>query len=266
MIYGFTAFAGFEAAAALGEEARNSRRSVPASIVGIVVVTGIFYLLVICAEAFAFGPRGVAGFTGKASPLGYLTSRFWSPSVVWTIDLVIVLTGLSFVIAAVNAAIRIMFTMGRDHVLPGSLGRLSRHRFPVVAIGWLAVITLLIGLPLTYVYGGVPTFGYLAGVGSLPVVLIYLTVNIAVIRAFRTEFRDEFRLGRHLVIPAAATVVFLFPLWGILFPGAYTLMNLLPFIAFGWLFIGAVIAGLLRARRPAVFQALGRRAAPDEAS
>jgi amino acid transporter len=40
MIYGFTAFAGFEAAAALGEEARNSRRSVPASIVGIVVVTG----------------------------------------------------------------------------------------------------------------------------------------------------------------------------------------------------------------------------------
>ena len=114
MIYGFTAFAGFEAAAALGEEARNSRRSVPASIVGIVVVTG--------------------------------------------------------------------------------------------------------------------------------------------------------RLGRNLLIPAAATGVFLFPLWGILFPGAYTLMNLLPFIAFGWLLIGAGIAGLLRARRPAVFQALGRRAAPDEAS
>jgi hypothetical protein len=40
----------------------------------------------------------------------------------------------------------------------------------------------------------------------------------------------------------------------------------LPFIAFGWLFIGAGIAGLLRARRPAVFQALGRRAAPDESS
>ena len=266
MIYGFTAFAGFEAAAALGEEARNSRRSVPVSIVGIVVVTGIFYLLVVCAEAFAFGPRGVAGFTGQASPLGYLTSTFWSPSVVWTIDLVIVLTGLGFVIAAVNAAIRIMFTMGRDQVLPGSLGRLSRHRSPVVALGWLAVITLLIGLPLTYAYGGVPTFGYLAGVASLPVVLIYLTVNIAVIRAFRTEFRDEFRLGRHLVIPAAATVVFLFPLWGILFPGAYTLTNLLPFIAFGWLLIGAAIAGLLRARRPAVFQVLGRRAAPDEAS
>ena len=61
-------------------------------------------------------------------------------------------------------------------------------------------------------------------------------------------------------------MVFLFPLWGILFPGAYTLVNLLPFIAFGWLLIGAVAAGLLPVRRPAVFQALGRRAAPDEAS
>jgi amino acid transporter len=132
---------------------------------------------------------------------------------------VIVLAGLSFVVAAVNAAIRVMYTMGRERALPGSLGRLSHRRTPVAAIGCLAAITLLIGLPLTYVYGGVPTFGYLAGIGGLPVVLICFTVNIAVIRAFRTEFRDEFRPVPHLLIPAAASVVFLFPLWGILFPG-----------------------------------------------
>jgi amino acid transporter len=254
MIYGLTAFAGFEAAAALGEETRNTRRSVPASIVGIVVVTGLFYLLVIGAEAFAAGRHGIASFIGQASPLGYLTSRYWSPSVLWTIELAVVLTGLSFVVGAINAAIRILFT----------LARLSRRRTPVVAIGVLAVITLVIGLPLTAVYGGGPTFGYLAGIGSLPVVLIYFAVNIAVIRAFRTEFRDEFRLGRHLLIPAAACVVFLVPLWGILFPGAYTLVNLLPFIAFGWLLLGAVAAAVLRRRRPATFEALGRAVPPGE--
>ena len=112
--------------------------------------------------------------------------------------------------------------MGRERALPGSLGRLSRRRTPVAAIGCLAVI-----------------------------------------RAFRTEFRDEFRLGRHLLIPAAATAVFLFPLWGILFPGAYTLANLLPFIFLGWLLIGAMAAGILRARRPVTFQALGRAVAPN---
>jgi len=259
MIYGITAFAGFEAAAALGEEARNTRRSVPASITGIVILTGVFYLLAVCAETFAAGRHDIVGLTGQVSPLGYLTSRYWSPSVLWTVDLVVFLAGLGFVIAAANAAIRIMFTMGREQALPTPLARLSRHQTPVVAIGCLVVLTLVIGLPLTYVYGGVPTFGYLAGIGGLPVVLIYLAVNIAVIRAFRTEFRDEFNLWRHLLIPAAAVLVFLFPLWGIFFPGSYTLTNLLPFIAFGWLIIGAVAALFLRRRRPATFGTLGGR-------
>ena len=42
LIYGITAFAGFEGAAALGEEARNARRSIPVSTIGIVIVTGLF--------------------------------------------------------------------------------------------------------------------------------------------------------------------------------------------------------------------------------
>jgi hypothetical protein len=96
------------------------------------------------SPAFAAGRQGMAAFIKQSSPLGYLTSRFWSPSALWTIDLVIVLTGLGFVTAAVNAAIR----------------------------------------------------------------------NVAVIRAFRTEFYEEFRLWRHLLIPGAAALLFLFPLWG----------------------------------------------------
>jgi amino acid transporter len=264
MIYGISAFAGFEAAAALGEEARNSRRSIPAALIGVVIVTGAFYLLVVLAETFGAGRHGITGLTGQPSPLGYLTSRYWSPSVLWAVDLVIVVTGLSFVVAVFNAAIRILFAMGREQVLPGSLARLSRRRTPVIAIGGVALLTLVLGLPLTYTVGGPRTFGYLAGAGALSVVLIYLAVNIAVIRAFRTEFRDQFRLWRHLLLPAAAAVLFLFPLWGILHPRAYTLVNLLPFVALGWLCLGIIAAGVLRARRPANLEALGRVFTPAE--
>jgi amino acid transporter len=264
MIYGISAFAGFEAAAALGEEARNSRRSIPAALIGVVIVTGVFYLLVVLAETFGAGRHGITGLTGQPSPLGYLTSRYWSPSVLWAVDLVIVVTGLSFVVAVFNAAIRILFAMGREQVLPGSLARLSHRRTPVVAIGGVALLALVLGLPLTYTVGGPRTFGYLAGAGALSVVLIYLAVNIAVIRAFRTEFRDQFRLWRHLLLPAAAAVLFLFPLWGILHPRAYTLVNLLPFVALGWLCLGIIAAGVLRARRPANLEALGRVFTPAE--
>ena len=264
MIYGITAFAGFETAAALGEEARNARRSVPASIAGIVIVTGVFYLLVVVAEVFGVGRPGVAGFIQQPSPLGYLTGRYWSPSALWVIDLVVVLTGLGFVIAVFNAAIRVLFAMGREQALPGSLARLSGRQTPAVAIGGVAGLTLALGLPLSYAVGGARTFGYLAGAAGLSLVLIYLAVNIAVIRAFRTEFRDEFRPGRHVLIPAVAVVLFLFPLWGILHPHGHGLMDLLPFVALGWLCLGAIAVGVLRIRRPASFETLGRVFAPAE--
>jgi amino acid transporter len=105
-------------------------------------------------------------------------------------------------------------------------------------------------LPLTVAYGGVRTFGYLGGAAGLAVVLVYTAVNVSVIRAFRTEFRDEFSVWRHLLIPGAAILVFLFPLWGTFFPGSYTLMNVLPFIALGWLLVGVVAAAALI--RPAI--------------
>jgi len=258
MIYGITAFAGFEAATTLGEEARNTRRSVPASTIGVVIVTGIFYLLVILAEMFGVGRQGIAGFVGQGNPLGYLTGRYWSPSAVWVIELVVVLAGLGFVIATCNVAIRVLFAMGREQVLPGTLARLSRRRTPAVSIACVAAFALVLGLPLTYGYGGVRTFGYIAGAGGLAVVLVYLAVNIAAIRAFRTEFRDEFRLWRHLIVPAAAAVLFLFPLWGILHPRAGHLTDLLHFTALGWLCLGIIVAVILRARRPASFEMLGR--------
>jgi hypothetical protein len=55
--------------------------------------------------------------------------------------------------------------------------------------------------------------------------------NVAVIRAFR--------LWRYLLIPGAAALLFLFPLWGNLWPPAYTLRGVLPFMALGRVFMPA---------------------------
>jgi hypothetical protein len=44
---------------------------------------------------------------------------------------------------------------------------------------------------------------------------VIASLNVAIC-ASRTEFRDEFRLWRHLLVPATAAVLFLFPLYVIL--------------------------------------------------
>ena len=264
LIYGITAFSGFEAAAALGEEARNTRRTIPAATIGVVVVTGLFYLLVVCAEMFGVGRHGTAAFAQQNNPLGYLTRQYWSSTVAWLIELVVVVAGLGFVIAAFNATIRVLFAMGREHVLPGALSRLSGRRTPHVAIACVSLICLALGLPMSYVLGGARTFGYLAGAGGLAVVLVYLAVNIAAIRAFRTQFRAEFRPWPHLLMPAIAAVLFLLPLWGILHP--HHVSDILHFAVFAWLVLGVIVAWFLRSRQTARYESLGRLFLPADAT
>jgi amino acid transporter len=259
-----TAFAGFDAVASLGEEARNSRRTVAASTIAVVAVTGAFYLLVVAAQVFGVGRGGIVAYAAQPNPLGYLAARYWSSSAVWLIELVVVLAGLGFVTAAFNVSIRMLFAMGRERVLPAGLARLSGRRTPVVAIGCVAVVALLIGLPLMRAYGGIRAFRYLAGSAGLAVILIYLAVNVAVMRAFRTEFRAEYKVVRHLIVPATAAVLFLFPLWGIVHPRTHGLANWLPAAAVAWLAAGVVVASVLRARRSPSFERLGRVFVPAE--
>src|SRR5262245_51374000 len=56
MVFAILAFIGFEAAAPLGEEARNPRRTIPRAVVGSAIVIGLFYIF--CSYAWVFG----AGF------------------------------------------------------------------------------------------------------------------------------------------------------------------------------------------------------------
>ena len=72
------------------------------------------------------------------------------------------------------------------------------------------------------------------------------------------------RTGRHLLLSATAVVLLAFPLWGILHPACSPAGRLLPFTALAWLGAGAIAAGLLRARRPASFETLGRVFRPAE--
>jgi hypothetical protein len=51
---------------------------------------------------------------------------------------------------------------------------------------------------------------------------------------------------------------------GILHPRAHALVDLLPFVALGWLGLGIVTVGILRARRPASFDTLGRVFVPAD--
>jgi amino acid transporter len=78
VVFGFLSFAGFEAAATLGEEARRPTRDIPRAILGTAIFGGLYFVIVTAVEVMGFGagPAGVKAFTNSQSLLGDLGSSY----------------------------------------------------------------------------------------------------------------------------------------------------------------------------------------------
>ena len=77
VVFGFLSFAGFEAAATLGEEAQEPRRDIPRAILGVAIFGGLYFIFVTAVEVMGFGTdaKGVKEFIASGSLLGDLGSR-----------------------------------------------------------------------------------------------------------------------------------------------------------------------------------------------
>src|SRR5438874_1444649 len=120
MVFGILAFIGFEAAAPLGEEARNPRRTVPFAVVGSAVAIGLFYIL--CSYAWVFG-AGFDNFVNQATgadPWRNLGKLFWSGG--WVVVFLAIFNSIAGNSnAAVNAATRVFYGFARIGLAPRPL-------------------------------------------------------------------------------------------------------------------------------------------------
>src|SRR5262249_12259248 len=115
MVFAILAFIGFEAAAPLGEEARNPRRTVPRAVVGSAIVIGLFYVL--CSYAWVFGAgfdRFVEQATG-ADPWRNLGKVFWGTG--WILIFLAICNSIAANSnAAVKAATRGFYSLSHNLV------------------------------------------------------------------------------------------------------------------------------------------------------
>ena len=87
IIFGLLSFAGFEAAATLGEEAHEPRRDIPRAILGTAIFGGVYFTFVTAIEMMAFGPdaEGVKKFIASPALMGDLGTSYIGS---WVGDLV----------------------------------------------------------------------------------------------------------------------------------------------------------------------------------
>jgi amino acid transporter len=146
-VYGFLAFAGFEGAAALGEETDNPKVEIPRAIKVAVIVVGAFYLLTAAAQSLGYGTdaagvkRYVGGFPFGDLGKGYIGSVY--------ADLLVLMATISLIaisLGTASGAARILYALSRDSAGQGrGFAVLSRHGQPARA---LVTVLLIMGAGL----------------------------------------------------------------------------------------------------------------------
>jgi amino acid transporter len=113
----------------------------------------------------------------------------------------------SSLISATNSQARIIFSSGREGLLPAVTARLTeKSKTPWVAF----VVFLGIALGLTYIFGWntnpVTFFGEIATLGTILIALTYLVANLALPVYFRRYHPERFSPLLHLVLPLLGAV------------------------------------------------------------
>jgi amino acid transporter len=233
----FLAFCGFESAGSLGEEAHRPRRSIPRALLATVALGAVFYVACVAVQVWGFGtdPAGVAAFAGSAAPLGELALIYAGPAFAAAIHTVALISAVGAGLGCVLVAVRMLFALGRDGLLPARLGTLSartatpRAALAVELAGGLLLITAF------RVAGAAPVrmFFVLATIGVLHLLVMYAITNVAAAR----------QGGRAAVAPVLGALVAV----AVLVESVRSAPLGLPLVVLGWLALGVGFA-LLRGR------------------
>jgi len=241
-------YIGFEAAAALGEETKNPHRNIPRAVFGSMIVVGLFYVLMAYVGTVGYGVNHmVTGYANDPAPFDTIGRKYSGPFFVVLIDLVGLLSFFGAALAIINGGARIIYTVGRDGLLPRWTAWLHPVRqTPVGSIAGLCIFGLVVGLLLGFIMTPIGAFGFLGTLDALFVLIIYALVCIASIRFFWRKRRAQFNIFRHGVVPVLGTLLILTIFVFLVIAPAPPPLNLIPFILAVWVLLGVGLLFVLR--------------------
>lgn len=197
------AFLGFDAVTTMAEEVENPRRTIPRAIMFIAVGAGVMFTIIAYFCQIGW-PEGYLAIVDEDSGIFELLDTL-GISVISDIFFIIDnLSGFVCAMAALSAVSRVMYSMGRDNVLPKKVfGKLSpKFHTPILCI-LIASAVQLCSLFFMDNYEGVValvSFGAMSG---------FALVNLSVIMYFyvKKKRRDPLSTFKFLILPGIGLVV-----------------------------------------------------------
>jgi len=264
VVFGFLSFAGFEAAATLGEEAQEPRRDIPRAILGIAIFGGLYYVFVTAVEMMGFGTdsQGVENFIASGSLLGDLGSQFVAGWIGELITIGAAVSAFGCALACVVGAARMLYALSRDEVGPASLGAVSSRSGVPTRSTAAVCIAAYVMIALSWFVFGVAPFDLFVASGTIGTLMLLVVYAVATIGAAKLLFFSGERqvAAWEVVVPFLALVVIGYTLLRNVYPLPTDAARWYPIIATVWIVVGILLTFV----RYAATQRAGERLMAEE--
>jgi amino acid transporter len=141
LILAIFSYVGYESATALGEEAKRPLVYIPRAVLMSALISGVFFM--ICSYIATLGFRGLTDPLDKSTaPFNDLANAAHLPFMGVLISIGAVVSMWACTLASINAASRVIFTMGRHGVFHEKLGLAhGKNETPHHAVTVCALLT-----------------------------------------------------------------------------------------------------------------------------
>jgi amino acid transporter len=221
-------------------------------------IGAVLYVACIAAQSLAFGTdlAGVRALADSTAPLGDLAQSYVGAPLADALNLGAMLSAIAAGLGGVTVAARMLFAFGRDGLAPRRLQELSATAgVPRVALA--VEMALCLALLVAFRLGGATAlhaFFYLATVGVLNLLVMYVLTNLGAVR----QAGGAGRFGT-AVLPAAGALVAGYVLYRHVWPAPDHPYDIFPYVVAGWLAAGLA----LTVARPALVGRVAAGLAPD---
>jgi putrescine importer len=205
LVLGVLSFTGFDAISTVSEETRTPRRLIPRATILATVLVGIFWIVMSFILSNALPPAVYDKVIAEGGfPLAAAASAAFGTAGRDIIDIMGLEASFGLLIAAVVGSTRVMFAMGRDHVLDRRLGTVHpRFRVPWYAISVVITFAVTVDIAVSLFQGmNYNTALWISNMIVFFALVTYLAINVCNPVYFRRYARDEFNWLRNAVIPA----------------------------------------------------------------
>ena len=227
----FLSYIGFDSIAANSAEAVNPQKTMPRGILGSLAIAVVLFVAV---SLVLVGMLPYSKYANSAEPVGLALRAAGHGGVATVVQTIAVVGMFTALIGMSMAGSRLIYSFGRDGMLPKWLGKLDESNRPNRALWTLTIVGILIGAFFP--------FAFLSQLISAGTLIAFMFVSIGIYPLRRREGKDindpAFKVPLYPVLPALGFVASLMVFLGLdyqakLYAGIWFVLGLVIYFVYG---------------------------------